>query len=342
MANVSDTGAARQVSMSDVAAAAGVSQQTVSRVVNDSPNVSEATRAKVRRAMDKLGFRPNFAGRSLRNGSFRTVGLCLYDLYQAGNLATLGGISTAARTHGYAITLTTLRAGEDATLGEISRRMTSLPVDGLIIRMPEMLCDFDDFAPLPGVPTVLLSMYSHPRCSTVESDQYGCSVLAVNHLAGRGHREIRFVSGPSDAIDAQFREAGWRETLESLGLAYTEPLAGDWGADSGYEAGSLLAKDRAMTAVYVANDTMALGVVEALRDAGVRVPEDVSVIGVDDSLTNTVPNNALTSIKLDYDACGKTAFEMVLRGLGGDVRVETTRLPCELVERATVADAPAR
>ena len=328
--------------MADVAAAAGVSQQTVSRVANGLSNVSEKTRQKVQRAMDELGFRPNYAGRSLRTGSYKTVGLCLTDLYQAGNLSTLEGITAAARERGYAITLVTLGEGEGASLGQISSRMATLPVDGLIIRMPSMPDDFDDFSPLAGLSTVLLSVYSHPRCSTVESDQYGCSTLAVQHLAARGHRQIRFVTGPSGSIDAQFREAGWREGLEGLGLDVVEPMAGDWGADSGYEIGARLAADREMTAAYVANDTMALGVMEALRDAGLRVPEDVSVIGVDDSLSGTVPNNALSSVRFDSAGCGRVAFEAVLEGLDPTASVQTVRLPCELVERDSVAFAHPR
>lgn len=328
--------------MADVAALAGVSQQTVSRVVNHVPNVSDATVKKVERAIEKLGFRPNFAGRSLRTGSYRTVGLCLYDLSQAGNLSTLEGISAAARRHGYAITLVTLEEQEGVSLERTSRRMTELPIDGLIVRMPTMPCDFDDFSPMPGISTVLLSVYSHPRCTTVESDQYGCSTLAVRHLVSRGHREIRFVSGPVNSIDAQFREAGWREGLEGLGLSPVAPLVGDWSADSGYEIGAKLARDKRMTAVYVANDSMALGVMEALRDAGLRVPEDVSVIGVDDSLSGIIPNNSLSTIRFDLEGLGRVAFESVLAGLDPDAGIDTVRLPCELVERGSVAEASAR
>jgi DNA-binding LacI/PurR family transcriptional regulator len=321
--------------MADVAAAAGVSQQTVSRVVNGSVNVSDNTREKVNRAMERLGFRPNFAGRSLRSGSYKAIGLCLFDLSQAGNLQTLSGISAAARESGYAVTLSTLEEGSALSLCDVASQMGELPIDGLIIRVPVEAEDFYDFSPSAGLPTVMLSMYSHPRCTTVENDQYGCGRMAVEHLMGLGHEVIRFVAGPSSSVDSRYREAAWRETLESAGLCVTEPLVGDWSADSGYEAGAQLAKDELMTAVFAENDTMALGVVEALRDAGVRVPEDVSVIGVDDSLQGMVPRNELTTIRLDRTAMGRAAFESLIGGLEGSTRAEALRLECELVVRGT-------
>ncbi|WP_322354067.1 LacI family DNA-binding transcriptional regulator [Paratractidigestivibacter sp.] len=342
MARRSPAQSGRPVSMADVAALVGVSQQTVSRVVNHVPNVSEATAEKVERAIAELGFRPNFAGRSLRTGRYKTVGLCVYDLSQAGNLQTLEGISAAARENGYAITLLTLEEGEGTSLSKVARRMATLPIDGLIVRVASMPDDFYEFEPAPDVSTVLLSMYSHPRCTTVESDQYACSTLALEHLAAYGHRQIRFVSGPADAIDSQYREAGWREGLEAMGVAPADPLTGDWGADSGYEIGARLAADRSMTAVYAANDSMALGVIEALRDAGLRVPEDVSVIGVDDSLTGTVPNNSLTTVRFDLGGVGRIAFESVLAGLDEGRGARTVRLSCELVERSSVANARPR
>lgn len=330
-------GGGRPVSMAQVAKAAGVSQQTVSRVVNGASNVNEQTRERVRRAMDELGFRPSFAGRSLRSGRYHSVGLCLYNVDEWGNVATLGGIARAAREQGYAITMVEVPGDEPLSLADAAQRMSALPVDALIVRMAVMASDFYEFRPLPGLSTVLLSVFSHPVCSTVESDQYGCSTLVVDHLVAHGHREIRHVAGPDFSIDAQFREAGWREALEGRGLSVVEPLRGDWSAQSGYEAGTRLARDRSMTAVYVANDTMALGVIEALHDAGRRVPEDVSVVGVDDSLDRVVPRNALTTVRFDLARVGELAFDLALAGMEPGAPVQTERLACTLVERASVA-----
>lgn len=327
----------RPVSMADVAREAGVSQQTVSRVANDLPNVNENTRNRVQDAMVRLGFRPNFAGRSLRRGTYNSVGLCLYDVREFGNLATLDGILTAAREHGYAITMIE-SVDDNLSLSDVSQRITELPVDGMIISMSLMASDFASFEPQPAMGTVLLSMYEHPLCTTVDSDQYGCSTTVVDHFFEAGHTNIRFVAGPSYSIDSNFRQKGWREALERLGLPIVEPLAGDWTADSGYEIGCKLAEDTEATAIYSANDQMALGIITALRDKGIRVPEDISVIGVDDSLEGYLPHCNLTTVRFNLLERGRMAFEHALRGRTADFVPEAVRIPGKLIIRDTVRD----
>lgn len=325
----------RPISMADVAREAGVSQQTVSRVANGLSNVNEDTRLRVQAAMAKLGFRPNFAGRSLRSGQYNSVGLCLYDVREFGNLATLDGILSAAREHGYAITMIE-NVDDNLSLKDVSHKITELPVDGMIISMSLMASDFDSFKPQPGMGTVLLSMYEHPYCTTVESDQYGCSWTVVEYLKNAGHRNIRFVAGPSYSIDSNFRQKGWEDALVHFGLPVVQPLAGNWLADSGYEIGCKLSADAEMTAIYSANDQMAFGIIAALQDRGIRVPEDVSVVGVDDSLEGYVPHCNLTTIRFDLLKRGRTAFEHALLGRKPGYTPETVRIPGRLIVRDTV------
>ena len=326
------------VSMADVAKKAGVSQQTVSRVVNDQPKVSEKTRQRVQKTMEELGFRPNFAGRSLRSGKYHSVGLCLYNITEYGNLSTLDGILSAAREHGYAITM--IEMGDDApiSLASASRQMLELPIDGMIISMSIKANDFKEFKPSSELNTVLLTMYKHPHCTTVDSDQYGCSKLVMDHLFSHGHRNIRFVAGPEYSVDSIFRERGWRDELASQGLEAVQPLHGDWTANSGYEIGERLAKDEDATAIYVANDQMAMGVIAALRNAGRKVPADVSVVGVDDSLEEMVPHTELTTIRFNLIERGRSAFEHAILRPDPDDEVCHIRIPGKLIERATVAD----
>lgn len=328
----------RFVSMADVAAAAGVSQQTVSRVVNDRPNVSEITRRRVQGAMDRLGFRPNYAGRSLRGGRYLSVGLCAYDITQVGNLTMLDGIMGAAREHGYAITLVEMSKVDTFSLAEASRALAERPVDGVVIGMSRMAPDFETFDPQPGMNTVIVTMCAHPRVTTVDSDHYGCSKLVMDHLFEYGHEQIRFVGGPAFSIDSKFREAGWRDALASRRIEPVAPLRGDWTADSGYEVGRALAADRTMTAVYVANDQMAVGVIAALREAGRRVPEDVSVVGIDDSLRSMIPHVELTTVRFDLRERGRLVFEHAMGSV--DAPIEAVRIPGELVRRSTVAPRP--
>ena len=325
----------RPISMADVAREAGVSQQTVSRVANGLSNVNEDTRLRVQAAMAKLGFRPNFAGRSLRSGQYNSVGLCLYDVREFGNLATVDGILSAAREHGYAITMIE-NVDDNLSLKDVSHKITELPVDGMIISMSLMASDFDSFKPQPGMGTVLLSMYEHPYCTTVESDQYGCSWTVVEYLKNAGHRNIRFVAGPSYSIDSNFRQKGWEDALSHFDLPVVQPLAGNWLADSGYEIGCKLSADTEMTAIYSANDQMAFGIIAALQDRGIRVPEDVSVVGVDDSLEGYVPHCNLTTIRFDLLKRGRTAFEHALLGRKPGYTPETVRIPGRLIVRDTV------
>lgn len=198
--------------------------------------------------------------------------------------------------------------------------------------------DFEKFKPNSGLNTVLLTMYAHPYCTTVDSDQYGCSTLVMDYLFTHGHRNIRFVAGPDYSVDSIFREKGWRDALLSKGLPLTEPLRGDWTADSGYEAGVQLAKDPELTAVYAANDQMALGAITALQDAGRRIPEDVSVVGVDDSLAETIAHVGLTTVRFNLIERGKSAFEHALLGSSPNYEVCQIRIPGTLIERTSVAD----
>ena len=331
--------AGRRVSMADVAARAGVSQQTVSRVVNNAENVRPETRDRVIAAMDELGFRPNFAGRSLRGGHYGAVGLCMFDITRAGNVATLNGILEAARERNYAVTLFEVGTEDGGfSLERASRRMAELPIDGLIINMNRVADDFEEFTPLPSLRTVILTMYAHPRVTTIDSDQYGCSVTVINYLIKHGHTEIRYIAGPDESPAARFRTAGCHDALTQHGIAMKEPYRGDWSAESGYVAGMHIAQEPGVTAVYAANDQMAYGAMLALRDAGKRIPEDVSVVGVDDALEGVVPYNMLTSVRFDLHRRGRAVFACAVGDDGGHMGCYTAiRLPGELVERGSVA-----
>ena len=332
-----DTGT-RPVSMADVARAAGVSQQTVSRVANGLPNVNEQTRQRVQAAMQELGFRPSYAGRSLRDGRYHSVGLCINDVTKFGNLTMIDGIASAARERGCAITLVEMSKTEEFSLAEATRRMAALPVDGIIIGMSRMAPDFETFDPLPGIGTVIVTMYAHPRVTTVDSDHYGCSLLLMDHLFELGHEQIRFIGGPSFSVDEQFRRAGWQDALERRHIKPQAPLEGDWSANSGYEAARYLAEhDRTMTAIYAANDQMANGAIAALRDRGLRVPEDVSVVGVDDSLDDFVAHNELTTVRFDLHQRGREVFEHAVPKAGASDRPVAIRIPGQLIVRHTTA-----
>lgn len=323
-------------SMVDVAREAGVSLKTVSRVVNEPDAVRPATRDAVHAAMERLGFRANYAARSLKLGSYKTVGLVFFELH-GGELSVLSGISTAAAQKGYAITLVTASPGEQLTLGEAARRMATLPVDAMIFNLGRMVDDFEGYRSPTGLKTVIVTPFEQVGCTTVSDDQADAARMAVQRLVELGHRQIRFIAGPAESLASRNRELGWREALAQAGLDAVEPLRGDWGADSGYEAGArLAASDAECTAILAGNDNMAYGAMLALRDAGVDVPGDVSVIGFDDSLPGVVPNSRLSSIRFDHAELGRRAFEEALLAEAAPRRV---LVPATLIERASLGPA---
>ncbi|MEE1296254.1 MAG: LacI family DNA-binding transcriptional regulator [Bifidobacterium sp.] len=324
--------------MLDVAKAAGVSAQTVSRVANHSAEVRPDTRERVERAMEQLGYRPNYAARALKRGHFRNIGVALFDMTQYGNAHNLGAVADAARARGYAVTICGFDPAEPVTLQDIAARMKSLPVDGVIVGLERQVADLDTFVPTDELPMVLIAEGPAAHCPTVDADQYGCSVTLVDYLLDRGHRTVYHIAGPAHSLGAASRVDGWRAALEARGRRVPSLYFGDWSADSGYQAGLALAHEDDCTAVYAANDQMAYGAILGLREAGKRVPEDVSVVGVDDSLVGIVPRLELTTMRVRFDEIGSTAVDMVLRSLEGEsVPVGTKHVVSdELVERGSV------
>lgn len=332
------------VSLHDVARVAGVSAQTVSRVANGSALVRPDTAERVRQAMELTGYRPNFAARALKRGRFHDIGVILFNITQTGNMLLLHGISAAAARQDYAVTLITLD-GTDArhpmtSLDAAISRIAALPIDGAIIALENAPDDITTFAPPEDLPTVLITEGPLPHCATIDADQTDCSRQAVTRLLDAGHHTVHHIAGPSGSRASQAREQAWADTLRDHGVAPPEPLRGDWSADSGYDAGLRLANDPTCTAIYASNDQMAYGCMQALQDCGRRVPEDVSVIGVDDSLGGYVPRLQLTTMRIPFGDIGRTAFDMVMRACEGEhvpVNVRST-IPPQLIERGSVRD----
>lgn len=298
-------------SLADVAREAGVSTQTASRVANGSDAVREATRKRVLAAMERLDYRPSFAARSLKAGRYKCVGLVMSgDLVAMGRRYQLEGIATAASERGYALTLVQLTGG-DISYTTAAHRMLELPVDGFVIGLGTIPDDFAEFEPPATLPCTILTPYAQPHSRTVDNDQTQCSEDIVERLYSTGHREIRFVAGRRESVAGIGRQKSWKEALVRRGLHVVEPLRGDWTADSGYEAGMRLAHDKSCDAVYAANDAMAIGIIQALRDGGRRVPEDVAVAGIDDSFKGNLPHLELTSYSFDHARVSSIAFDEV-------------------------------
>ncbi|MEV7661546.1 LacI family DNA-binding transcriptional regulator [Paenarthrobacter sp. NPDC089316] len=326
--------------MGDVAKMAGVSHQTVSRVLNNHPNVSNNTRERVEAAIARLGYRRNTAARSLVTRRSRTIGVLACETGQFGPANTLLGVEQAGREAGYFVSIANLREVTSESINDAMGHFSSQSVDGIVILVPhpDVLAALRDVS-VP-VPIVAVGAGAGNQLTGASLNQRLGARLAVEHLIGLGHRSIAHISGPTHWIDAAERIMGWREALEAAGLEANVLLQGAWDAASGYRAGLELLQHDAVTAVFVANDQMAVGVLRAVQEAGCQVPADISIVGYDDQPEAEFFMPPLTTIKQDFEELGRKCMEEVLHQLEGEPGTRDQIVDPRLVIRATTA-APA-
>ncbi|WP_066946444.1 LacI family DNA-binding transcriptional regulator [Microtetraspora fusca] len=328
--------------MADVARIAGVSHQTVSRVLNDHPNVRAETRTRVLRAIDELGYRRNLVARALVTKHSRTLGVVSFDTTLYGPASTVYGIERAAREAGYFVSIVSLRTIDRAGVVDAIDYLADQGVDGIVVVAPQASTAraLDDL-PL-GIPVVAVEGGHAGDVSVVSVDQVAGARLAAEHLLGLGHETVSHVRGPSDWLEAEGRVQGWRTVLAEAGRPIPDPLDGDWSPRSGYRAGKRLAAMAGdVTAVFAANDQMALGLLRAFAEEGVRVPEQISVVGFDDIPESEFFTPPLTTIRQDFTAVGRHSLEVLLRQIeaGEPLRPERLVVPPEFVARASAAPA---
>lgn len=302
----------RMPRLEDVADVAGVSHQTVSRVINNHPHVSEATRGRVQSAIMELGYRRNTAARSLVTRRSQTLGVLASELSQYGPARTLLGVEQAAREAGYFVSIAALReVTEESILNAVSH-FTDQSVDGIVVLVPHS----DTLRALAesnlSVPVVAVGASGNGKLAGARVDQRQGARLAVGHLIELGHRRIAHVCGPPRWTDSGERAAGWREALGGAGLNEEFLLEGDWSAGSGYRIGRKLAAERPVTALFVANDQMALGVLCAFAEVNVGVPQDISIVGFDDQPESGYFTPPLTTVQQDFEELGRRCVDVML------------------------------
>ncbi|WP_460072154.1 LacI family DNA-binding transcriptional regulator [Streptomyces sp. YKOK-I1] len=326
-------------SMADVARLAGVSSQTVSRVSNGYAGVNEETRRQVLAAMKELGYRPNSAARALKRGEFRTIGVITFSLSSTGNVRTLEAIANSAAAEGYAVTLLPVALPTQDEVRGAFTRLEELAVDAVIVIMEVHLLDAATIMLPPYVQVLVVDSDAGEHYTVVDTDQAGGSRTAVRHLLGLGHETVWHLGGPEDSFAAQRRTDAWRAALTEAGCTAPPLIRGDWSAESGYRAGIELAAREDCTAVFVANDQMALGLLRALQERGRRVPEDVSVIGFDDIPEAGSFMPPLTTVHQDFAEVGRLCVRAVLRKMRhpDDGARGTTLVPTRLVVRSSTA-----
>ncbi|GGS49973.1 LacI family transcriptional regulator [Planobispora rosea] len=328
--------------MADVAKVAGVSHQTVSRVLNDHPNVRAETRTRVLAAIDQLGYRRNLVARALVTRHSRTLGVVSFDTTLYGPASTVYGIEQAARDAGYFVSIVSLRTIDRAGVHDALEYLAEQGVDGIVVVAPQRSAA-RALADLPaGVPMVAVEGDHAGDVSVVSVDQVEGARLATEHLIGLGHETVWHVSGPSDWLEAEGRIAGWRGVLIAGGRPVPEILPGDWSPRSGYQAGQKLARMEEVTAVFVANDQMALGVLRAFAEAGVEVPGRVSVVGFDDVPESEFFSPPLTTVRQDFGAVGRNSIEILLRQIEAGQDLPHERLVVPPLFKVRASTAPVR
>ncbi|MBV1855211.1 LacI family DNA-binding transcriptional regulator [Catellatospora tritici] len=307
-------------SIRDVAAAAGVSYQTVSRVLNDSPKVREETRRQVLEAMEQLGFRPNRAARALGLGRARAVTVVTSNTTLFGYATTLQGIEEAAREQGLTVSVRVIESAADAHVRQAVEYVSDPSAGGVVVvafdaegvevlrRLPEEV---------PAVAAIEPGVLPDSTRTMICLDERLAAADATRHLLGLGHRTVHHVAIPSES-GTRGREAGWRQALADAGAEVPEVVPAGWDAPSAYVAGRALAADPAVTAILCGNDDTALAVRRALYDEGRDVPGDVSLVGFDDVPGSAYWTPALTTVRMDFAGLGRVCLAALTAELAGE------------------------
>ena len=308
---LTDRGRSRPPVMTDVAQLAGVSHQTVSRVLNEHPNVRPETRALVLAAINELGYRPNAAARTLVTRRTHTLGVISFDTTLYGPASMLYGIERAAQDTYFVSIASTPTLDRHSVLDSVER-FVGQGVEGIIV-ITAQVSAMEALTDCPtDIPLVAVGCRTALPVHSVAVDNAEGAALATRYLLGLGHRTVHHLSGPPSWLDAGARVEGWREALREAGAPEPKLIPGDWSAASGYERGQRIARDESVTAVLCANDQVALGLIRALSEQGRRVPEDVSVVGFDDIPEAAYFLPPLTTVRQDFGELGRRALDTLI------------------------------
>jgi DNA-binding LacI/PurR family transcriptional regulator len=322
--------------MADVARLAGVSHQTVSRVINGSSSIRPATKARVEQAISELGYRPNTAARALVTRRSGIIGIVGSNSGLYGPSTIQRSVQEAARAAGYFSSLVPLA---EVTLEELRDALDHLArqsVEAIVMIATQEEALAVVHSTNAGLPLIVVEGDLSGQGLSVGVDQIDGARQATRHLIDRGHRAIDHVAGPMTYTEAKGRRTGYEAAMREAGLVPGELWEGDWSPASGYRIGRELTRRGSTTAVFVANDQMAIGVMHAFAEAGVRVPSDISIVGFDDIPEAGYLNPALTTVRQDFQAIGRKAIELVTATLDGST-ANVPLLPPELIVRDSTA-----
>ncbi|WP_125129913.1 LacI family DNA-binding transcriptional regulator [Microbacterium sp. 10M-3C3] len=336
---MSEERGAKSANIFDVARLAGVSHQTVSRVLNDLPNVRPATRARVEQAMAQLRYSPSPAARALVTRRTRTIGLVTPGSAEYGPTSIAINFTVAARSERYSVDTVAAPDPTPAAIRDTIEGLLRQRVDAIVLIVADVAV-LDVVRGLDlSVPVVAAAATQRRHPQLVSIDQYRGARSAVRHLAELGHTRILHIAGPPRNPDALERIRGWRDELAARGLVAAAPVHGDWSAASGADIGGSLPLEPG-DAVFVANDHMAIGLLSALRGRGLDVPADIAVVGFDDVPEAAYLAPPLTTVRQDFQALGELMMQKVLVAVEEpDGLTEDTPIATHLVVRESTRPA---
>jgi DNA-binding LacI/PurR family transcriptional regulator len=330
----------RAPSIRDVARLAGVSHQTVSRVLNHHPSIRPETKQRVLDVMAELQYKPNRAARALVTSRSRTIGILSASSTQYGPASSIAAIEAAARASGYWVSTANIESADAPSIADALAHLAAQGIEGLVVIAPQVRV-FDTLASLSiDVPYVTMQSTGRDPDHALSVDQMAGARMATGHLIDLGHRSIYHLAGPQDWIEAEARMRGFLDEMSARDVPTTAPILGDWTAEFGYYAGRELLTVRDFTAIFSSNDQMALGLMHAIRDAGLEIPRDVSIIGFDD-----IPEAAhfwppLTTVRQDFAELGRRCVALLLGDLDPAAPDYRGTIVPELIVRASTG-APA-
>jgi DNA-binding LacI/PurR family transcriptional regulator len=331
----------KRVTIKEVAAAAGVSTQTVSRVVNGRPDVASETREQVQQVIDTLGYQPSKIARSLIRGRSYSLGVVSSSIGLYGPSLLLQGIQEAAVEEDYSLMLNILPNAEVFDANQVLREILSFHVDGILWAVPEIGQNRDlvqQALPNLTVPIVFLNAQPRPNLVTAVIDNKHGGRIATQHLIAQGRQNIGLITGPMNWWEARQREQGWREELAANGRVVDESFIanGDWMPSSGERCIRMLLEwHPEMDAVFVSNDQMALGAMKVARQMGRQIPKDLAIVGFDDIPESPYFSPSLTTVRQDVAEMGRQGVKQLLTLLDDEENLESPSvvLPPKLIVR---------
>jgi DNA-binding LacI/PurR family transcriptional regulator len=303
----------------DVAQLLGLSQQTVSRVINNHPRVLPETRERVRQAIDTLGYKPNQAARFLANRRSTLIGLVTDDPGVYGPAHAILSLEQEARLHGYTLMIFGLRSLTIADAKAGAEQLIANSAEGLIVDVPVEIDKRELAAELGGIPFVTLDIDGGELFPSFRVDHMRGSRLATRHLISLGHTRIAGLLGHQPYRSSKLRRKGWLAEIQAAGLEPGPAMHTPWTPEGGYDATKELIKTAAgkFTAIFAANDLIAMGALLALREAGIEVPTEVSVVGFDNMPEGRFFHPPLTTATSDFDVMARESLDILFARIHG-------------------------